>query len=100
MIAIEEDALHRSRGAGFFFCPLARERDSLGAKLVVVAIVNPATEVAAEGAKPAQHVFPGKKNGDGNAILGGIFRAPASDGTLVARLVAIALKDRPSLPTR
>src|SRR5260370_682901 len=93
MFASEVAALPGPRGPGLLFSLLARGRDSCGAKRVGVAFVTPATEVAAEGAKPAEHVFPGEEHGDRYAMLGGIFRVPAVDGYRVAGLFIIVRKD-------
>src|SRR6202023_3174928 len=60
---------------------------------IMIAIVDAAVQIAPVGAKPAEHVFPGEKNGDGDTLFGGIFGVPAVDGDGVTGLLVIVRKD-------
>src|SRR6267154_663197 len=82
VIAIEEDALHRSRrGKSFAGLP------------VEIAVVDPAAKVAAICPKPPEHVFPGKQNGDGDTLLRGILRMPAINGYGITRFLVVVGKN-------
>src|SRR6266404_5554366 len=97
MIAVEDDALHSALGTGSFVYLFQRVGRRLGTENVVIAMVDAAVQIAAEGAKPSEHVFPGEKNRDGGAMVSGIFRVPAVDGHGVAGLFVVVGENRREL---
>src|SRR5260370_598000 len=49
-------------------------------------MVDSALQIAAEGAKPAEHIFPREQNGNSDATLGGLFSVPAVDGDGIGQI--------------
>src|SRR6266849_7237496 len=97
MIAIEDDALHGAPGTGSFVGVFQEAGRWLGTEHVVIAIVDAAVQIAAEGAKPSEHVFPGEENSDGDAMVSGIFCMPAVNGHGVTGLFVVVGENRREL---
>ena len=97
MIAIEDDALHSALGTGSFVGVFQRAGRRLGTEHVVIAMVDTAVLIAAEGSEPAEHVFPREENRDGDAMVSGIFCVPAVDGHGVTGLFVVVGENRREL---
>ena len=82
MIAIEDDALHRAGGIEFFV-----------GSMIAIAGEESAAEIAVGGAELADHIFPGEKHGDGDALVGGIIGVPAIDRYRVTGFFVIVGED-------
>ena len=83
--AIKHDSLHVAVHSGFVH------------KLIPIADIQTATHVGAEIAEPADHIAPGKHDGDGHGLVGWVLRVPAIDRDGKTALAIIVRQHRREL---